>query len=179
MDVPFVSEDFQRSYRNRFPSQVSTGRDLHVSDVIIPVVDFTPTASGTSLPINLRQARSTGTSHTLQTSDVVNASLISNTGFFDVRVNSQLSADNTNGEWAISLYDGSTYTQVAGSYMLLADSTDGVINLNEQFVLFVPNTYTATYTFNEGTGVGAISIYTTQLADVNGNETLPPLYSPQ
>jgi len=179
MDIPFVSENFQRSYRNRFPSQVSTGSDLNVSDVVVPIVDFTPTASGTSLPLNLRQSRSTGTSHEEVTSAVTNSTLLANTGFFDVRVNSQLSADNQNGYWEISLYDGSTYTKVAGSYMLLGASTDGVINLNEQFVLFVPNTYTATYSFGEGTGVGALSIYTTQLADVNGNETLPPLYSPQ
>ena len=56
-NIPFVSENFQRSFRNTFPSQTSTGRDLHVSDVVIPVVDFTPTASGTSLPSYMQLAR--------------------------------------------------------------------------------------------------------------------------
>jgi hypothetical protein len=179
VDIPFVSEDFQRSYRNRFPSQTSTGRDLHVSDVVVPVVDFTPTASGTSLPINLRQARSTGTAFTQLTAAVTDQDLITTTGFYSVFVNSQLSADNTNGAWLINLTDGSSTNQVAGSYMLLGNTTDGVVNLNEHLILYIPQNYKATLTFSEGTGVGAISIYSTQIADVNGNEVLPPLYSPQ
>ncbi len=179
VDIPFVSEDFQRSYRNRFPSQTSTGRDLHVSDVIIPVVDFTPTASGTSLPINLRQARSTGTTFTQLTADVTNQDFILNTGFFQVFINSQLSADNTNGEWSVKVTDGSTTQQVAGSYMLLGQSTDGVVNLNEDFIVYIPETFKATLSFSEGSGVGALSAYVTQVADVNGHETPPPLYAPQ
>lgn len=179
VDIPFVSEDFQRSYRNRFPSQTSTGRDLHVSDVIVPVVDFTPTASGTSLPINLRQARSTGTEFTSLNSAVTDQDFITNTGFFQVFVNSQLSADNTNGEWVVKVTDGSTTKQIAGSFMLLANTTDGVVNLNEDFIVFIPESFKATISFSEGTGVGALNAYVTQVADVNGNETLPPLYSPQ
>ena len=179
VDIPFVSEDFQRSYRNRFPSQTTTGRDLHVSDVVIPVVDFTPTASGTSLPINLRQARSTGTVFTQILADVTNQDLITDTGFFDVALSLQFSADNLNGYWEVNLFDGSTSTVVASSYLLLSATTDGVANLSEKFVVFIPETYKARITFSEGGGVGALNVFATQVADVNGNETLPPLYSPQ
>tara|TARA_E500000081_G_scaffold83295_1_gene84573 strand:+ start:999 stop:1544 length:546 start_codon:yes stop_codon:yes gene_type:complete len=180
VDIPFVSENFQRSYRNRFPSQTSTGRDLHVSDVIIPVVDFTPTASGTSLPINLRQARSTATGFVQEFSSVTEQDLITDTGFFNVFVNAQLSADELNGQWNIKLTNGTVNKQVAGSYMLLGATTDGHVNTNEEFIIYVPETYKATYTLEEPAGSSAmITIYHTQVADVNGNETLPPLYSPQ
>ena len=179
VDIPFVSEDFQRSYRNRFPSQTSSGRDLHVSDVVVLVVDFTPTASGTSLPIALRQARSTGTFRTQLTADVTNQDLITNTGFYSVSVNAQFSADDINGYYEINLFDGSTSTIVASSYLILGNTTDGFAQVAENFYLFIPTGYKARVTFAEGTGVGALSVFSTQVADVNGNEQLPPLYSPQ
>ena len=70
VDTPFVDENFQRAYRNTFKGQVSSGRDLHVSDVVIPVVDFSPTTAGTSLALNLRQARNIdGTNITLDQGD--------------------------------------------------------------------------------------------------------------
>ena len=93
VDIPFVSENFQRSYRNRFPSQTSTGRDLHVSDVVIPVVDFTPTASGTSLPRDLQEAMDYTTTAISISGDTA---VTSNTGFY--KLNFSYTGDVTSDE---------------------------------------------------------------------------------
>jgi hypothetical protein len=88
VDVPFVSEDFQRAFRNTFQGQVNSGRDLHVSDVVIPVVDFTPTASGTSLPTNLAQALNLNTTNRSDTgTGTIGDRLINAQGFFEVNSN--------------------------------------------------------------------------------------------
>ena len=87
VDIPFVSENFQRSYRNTFPSQTQTGRDLHVSDVVIPIVDFTPTTSGTSLPLDLRFSRNRNTT-SVQTSTTTGfTDVITQSGFWGVNIN--------------------------------------------------------------------------------------------
>ena len=54
VDTPITSETLQQSYRNSFPSQIGAQRDLHVSDVIIPIVDLTPASEGSAS--NLSQA---------------------------------------------------------------------------------------------------------------------------
>ena len=87
VDIPFVSEDFQRAYRNQFPSQTSTGRDLHVSDVVIPIVDFTPTSSGASLPLDLRACLNNNTSLLDISSDQTNTVITSTAGFYQVIYN--------------------------------------------------------------------------------------------
>ena len=177
MDIPFVSENFQRSYRNRFPSQVSTGRDLHVSDVIIPIVDFTPTASGTSLDLNLRRSRSTNTSRYLQTSSSGSFSdITSNSGFFLVSVSVNVSGSSSGlAEYIIALEDsGGTQTVVSGNYL----NYENQMYFNDEFYVFNPSTYKLVAYFNFPDD-GDMSILYTQVADVNGNEQLPPLYSPQ
>jgi hypothetical protein len=183
VDIPFVSENFQRSYRNRFPSQTSTGRDLHVSDVVIPVVDFTPTAVGTSLDLNLRRARSTNTSRYNQSAGSASyTDFISQSGFYLIQYFIQLSGSNVRGEWGIFLNDGTTPSsgQIAGSYLNLNQSTNQHMVVQEEIYTFVPQGYFLKAYFSEPTGSdGEFTIYSTQVADVNGNEQLPPLYSPQ
>ena len=44
VDTPIVSEALQKVFRTNFPSQINSGRDLHVSDVVLPIVDFSTTA---------------------------------------------------------------------------------------------------------------------------------------
>ena len=55
-ETPIVSSSLQQNFRTTFPSQVSSGRDLHVSDVIVPIVDFSSTATGSTLDTNLNNA---------------------------------------------------------------------------------------------------------------------------
>lgn len=173
MDVPFVSEDFQRAFRNQFPAQMSTGRDLHVSDVVIPVVDFTPTSSGASLPQSLQQCRNFNTEITEVSTTVSYTDVITTPGFWNVVV--FLSQANANGVYRHRINGTAGSTVISN----LNYTSAGEAELKDSFICFIPAGYTLQYEFNETTGSGNGRTVYTQLADVNGNLTQPFNYSPQ
>lgn len=173
VDIPFVSEEFQRSFRNSFPSQTQTGRDLHVSDVIIPVVDFTPTTSGTSLPLDLRWSYNTASSSIAFSSNTANYALISTSGF-----------------WALEIFgasDGYITTLInidqlgSGSLKQIKNYySQGANSFSDKFNVFLRPSDILKISFTEeGTTSGNLSINYTQLADVNGDIVQPVGYSPQ
>ena len=144
MEAPFVSEEFQRAFRNTFKGQTSTGRDLHVSDVVIPVVDFTPTASGTSLPINLVQARSYNT-NVDRISTATTVTLSTSVGFNII--NATQSCQQGNTRCIIQLDDGSTQYTVFDQTMVSDSTYNTGHNIQyEEFVVFQPVGYTLTCT---------------------------------
>lgn len=174
VDVPFVSEDFQRAFRNQFPAQQSSGRDLHVSDVVIPVVDFTPTASGASLPENLRQSRNGNTVNTglIQTDTGANDITGVGAGFWALN-----QTFNSTGDMygRIQIVDGvDTYrlSELSG----LASAT---VNQSENFIMYLPAGFTAQTFLAVTSGNLKWNVYCTQLADVNGNLKEPLGYFPQ
>jgi hypothetical protein len=176
-NIPFVSEDFQRAFRNQFPSQTSTGRDLHVSDIVIPVVDFTPTASGASLPLNLRFATNNNVSATSATSDTT-ATLISSTGFFNIYYS--FAARAADSDLFIRFKEiASGTTQNARTRVNLL-STNDYNTFTDEFQCFIPPGYLLEYAFAIATsGLARIDLFHYQIADVNGNLTDPFGYSPQ
>ena len=84
VDTPIVSETLQQSFRQNFPSQVSSGRDLHVSDVITPIVDFSQIAGTGGLGNNLQEAISTAGTFTDVGAGNSDVSIFTNTGFVRV-----------------------------------------------------------------------------------------------
>lgn len=110
-ETPIVSETLQQEFRSTFPSQISSGRDLHVSDTIIPVVDFTAEAGASTLPDNLAQAFSydsiTSFSVNNTTSTVINTA-----GYWRLAVNFSANenalGDSNRNAGLIVLNDGST-----------------------------------------------------------------------
>jgi hypothetical protein len=172
-DIPFVSEDFQRAFRNQFPSQTSTGRDLHVSDVVIPIVDFTPTASGASLPLELRQAANDAT-YTVRLNNIstVNTNLILTSGFF--YVDFFANSDSASGEISLKSNDGSVATTI------ITYDIAGTNSIKDTFVYFnrVGNTFDIGAAKSSGTEI-SLNFNITPVADVNGNLTNPLGYSPQ
>ncbi len=59
-DTPIVSESLQKTFRDNFPSQINSGRDLHVSDVIVPIVDFSTSVATSGISTSLQQALAFG-----------------------------------------------------------------------------------------------------------------------
>ena len=173
VDIPFVSENFQRAYRNTFPSQTSSGRDLHVSDVVIPVVDFTPTTATTSIPFELLTSYNFNTTHS-QLSTTASSTLISTSGFYLVEFNifNKQTADVMLVQ--LRLDDGSTNPIVKTIQCGCLQST------NDKSFIFVKagSSLTAQPDAQISTGLG-IFVTTTSIADVNGNLTQPNGYSPQ
>ena len=173
MDTPFVSEEFQRAFRIQFPSQVSTGRDLHVSDVVVPVVDFTPTAAGTSLPLDLRWSYNTASESLALSSDTSNYSLISNSGFWAIELYGA-SDGYINALLNIDLLGSGSLKQIKAYY------SQGANSFHDKFNVFLRSNDILKVTFSEeGTSAGNLSINYTQLADLYGNLIEPIGYSPQ
>ena len=168
VDTPFVSENFQRSYRNTFPSQTSSGRDLHVSDVVIPIVDFTPTTSGTSLALELRNCINKNSSLNRITTQTT-TTIVNSSGFFNLTCELR-----GNGGFAVSqfeiLTDGTSSTSIMNLYAGSAVSSRSifVVYLNSNDVLRVITSSACD-----------LSVMQTPLADVNGNLINPNGYDPQ
>ena len=177
VDTPFVSEDFQRAFRNQFPSQVSSGRDLHVSDVVVPVVDFTPTASGASLPLNLRFAINNNVAKVTAESSAT-ADFITTTGFYKVYFS--FISQNDSSDLSFLLTEIATGTNKS-IYTVRSGAASGQSeSYNEEFIIFIPAGFVVKYSFSEGTGATArADMFNFQIADVNGNLTNPFGYSPQ
>jgi len=178
VDVPFVSEEFQKAFRNQFPAQASSGRDLHVSDVVIPVVDFTPTSSGASLPTDLARALSTGTYWSNTTLAKSKADLITTPGFYEIRINASFSPGTSAGGVNLHLEDNTgAYSAIYGETVQNISSSFGY-NAKIFVTVFLPATYKVVWDLYIGSGVTAEFGYN-QVADVNGNLIQPPLYNPQ
>ena len=84
VDTPIVSEALQKDFRDNFPSQINSGRDLHVSDVIVPVVDFSTSTAITGLPESLQQALDF-TSTAFKFSGTATNTIVATTGFWKVQ----------------------------------------------------------------------------------------------
>lgn len=172
-DIPFVSENFQRSFRNTFPSQTSTGRDLHVSDVVIPVVDFTPTTATTSLPFELLTAQNPNTTYTSVSSAGVIVDISATAGFY--KLYSGVISDASFGFSQLFLED----TSGTQSVQFLRTSAGNVVQKTD--FLFIP--LDSTLKSNTYAGAGAstfrLDILLTSIADVNGNLIQPSGYDPQ
>jgi len=169
VNIPFVDENFQRAYRNTFPSQTSSGRDLHVSDVVIPVVDFTPTTSGTSIPFDLLSSLNLNTTKFTITSGV-DTTIITNTGFFRCNFNFQGSAA-ASGTIAFTNDGGTTRTEVE-----LMECNNTI-----EYTRFIFNRvgFTTLFATSSVTGSNPVTVSVTPVADVNGNLLQPNGYSPQ
>ena len=111
-ETPIVSSALQTTFRNNFPSQVSSGRDLHVSDVVVPIVDFSSTAGTTGLSTNLQQAISFG-----------------NGTSYDV-INTTTTLANSAGFWRIFgnvSWQGTTSGAIGGEIVITDGSTEKFI----------------------------------------------------
>jgi hypothetical protein len=181
MDIPFVSEDFQRAFRNQFPSQTSTGRDLHVSDVVIPIVDFTPTTSGASLPETLRTCRN-GSTVEVDTTTAKAISTDVTAGFWRVNVffSSLYSSGALGAECSVQLLDSAGTAVAVLSRITQAGSKVPNFIQKDEFFAYAPAGHTLASTLFLGNSDSRqMTITYTPIADVNGNLIQPFGYSPQ
>jgi hypothetical protein len=176
VNVPFVSEEFQRAFRNTFQGQVNSGRDLHVSDIVIPVVDFTPTASGTSLPESLRYALNRNTTNFSGGATSTGNSFGVTAGFY--RCVATISGNTGEQKLEIVLRNGVTNI-VIQALSIKGDTSNPFGSVSKDFIFFQEVGDDAQYDFSEFSGVGFFDINVTPIADVNGNLINPSGYDPQ
>lgn len=182
-ETPIVSETLQSTFRSNFPSQVSSGRDLHVSDVIVPIVDFSSTAGTTGLGTNLQTALNTAGSFTSiyggsSGGPAVTATIFSNTGFIKVTGGGNYigytTGSGTSLPVEIFIDDGTTeYTLFKRDTIDLSfASPDGQFNFD--FICFLRAGDTLK---GRCAQQGRIEAHAFQIADINGTLVNPTGYT--
>lgn len=64
--IRITSEALQSTIRRLLPSQQGFGEDLQASNVIQPIIDLTPTAEGSALPVDLARSLAFGSQTAFQ-----------------------------------------------------------------------------------------------------------------
>lgn len=167
--VPVVSEALEAQVRNLLPSQRGFGEDLQASNVIMPIIDLTPAAEGTTVPEYQQQALAFGSQTSF--SAVNSSATIANTpGFYRVFGVSTLSSTSVTN---FRLTDGLTSKIIWQHQQVTAGSSTNEFN----FVVFLAAGESLTGASNSANAVLAGS--SRQIADVNGNAVNPSGFTPQ
>lgn len=170
-----TSESLQNKIRDLLPSQQGFGEDLQASNVILPVIDLTSTAEGSSTPEFLQQAISFG-SATAFNIQATTTTLANSPGFWRFRGLSNLRGGNSPSLSYFQISDGLAVKIFWEHY--INTSTTTTFDAKEfDFVVFLRSGDNVA-----GRGVVAGSpldgIYY-QVADVNGNLVNPTGFTPQ
>tara|TARA_R110000772_G_scaffold55023_1_gene125574 strand:+ start:328 stop:831 length:504 start_codon:yes stop_codon:yes gene_type:complete len=156
------SQALQDKVSQLLPSQggAGAGFDLSASTQIIPVINLTETASGSSLRQDLQVSVDNATTRTFANNNTQVA--VSSTGFYQVYVDGV-----GTGDMSVDIYDGTTanlirtYNTVGGAQRFVQDN----------FVVFLSAGLSLRVTSANGSTF--LSLYTRQIADITGNLTNP------
>jgi len=176
VDTPIVSEALQKDFRDNFPSQVNSGRDLHVSDVIVPVVDFSTSTAISGLETSLQQALDFN-SITFDISGTSSTVITSTPGFYRVigSYSSNLVATFSGSIIGFALDDGTTTKMVYNGKVDGTSSGSLFIQANYDFIVFLKTGVSLKGVTNSSvqTVVGSAR----QIADISGTLVNPDGYT--
>jgi hypothetical protein len=174
--IQITSEALQKKIRNLLPSQQGFGVDLQASNVIVPIVDLTAAAEGSTTGTDLQTALAFGsqTAFAAKSSTVV----VANTaGFYRIFGTSSVETNtgfDTGTEFQMS--DGLS-TKAIWKFTCALDSSKSGYSTQYDFIVFL----------RSGDSISAISDApgafiegsVRQIADVNGNLVNPSGFTPQ
>jgi hypothetical protein len=165
-----VSETLQATIRRLLPSQQGFTEDLQASNVITPIIDLTPSAEGSGLPVDLSRALALGSQTAFDVNNTT-STLINNTGFYRVFGGVSVRGQNTLASEAFfSLTDGTTTKKIYEIGTFASSDTYGVV-INVDFIVFLNTGESLTATSNNT--VTSLIGSTRQVADINGNLVNP------
>lgn len=166
------SEVIESKINQLLPSQsgFGAGIDFSASTMVIPIIDLTETASGSSIREDLQTSLSLTSITSFNVSNAT-STLVNTTGYF--RVFGTMSATfNTSAAKSgkFSLTDGTT-TKIITQYIVDASSGDNFAMTPFDFIVFLPAGVSLTATTN------IVNLHlvgnTRQIADVSGNLVNP------
>ena len=166
-----TSEALQAKIRSLLPSQQGFGEDLEASNVITPVIDLTSTAEGSNVPTYQAQALNHGGVTTFSVGNTT-STLINTPGFFRCR-GVYLTSYTSGAIFAIT--DGATSKTLFNLRGLSATAENDKILLEFEVLLRAGDSLTCANTSTSALVIGT----TQQLADINGNVTLPTGFTPE
>lgn len=168
--IRLTSEALQASIRRLLPSQQGFGLDLEATNVITPIIDLTPTAEGSVLPVGLQSALAFGsqTSYSFSNS---NGTILNTAGFYRI-FGQQTITRSTTAENAIviTMTDGSTLKNLY-NMTLQRDSQVHSVSDTFDFIVYLRSGDSVTCSSNAAPARVALTVR--QLADVNGNLVNP------
>jgi hypothetical protein len=164
------SEALEAKVTELLPSQNGFGSELQASNVIMPIIDLTATASGSGLRSDLERALSFNS----QTAFEANGStevLANSTGFFRITgFMTMLTDSSTAASIIFTMTDGSTTKTVAG-FTISANSVKLAVSESFDFTVFLPAGHSISCTSNGG---GSFALGSTrQVATVTGTLVNP------
>lgn len=170
-----TSEALEAAYRNLTPSQDGFTEDLMASNTIIPVLDLTASAEGTTTPISMQQAIAFGSNTAF---NVVGATstIINTAGFYRITgVINIFPSSGTSAALDINMSDGISTVSV---YKTSSAATATVVRQNFDFdkIFYVkPGVSISIVTSSTCQFSGSYR----QIADVNGVLVNPSGFTPQ
>ena len=132
-----TSEAHEAAYRALTPSQDGFTEDLMASNTIIPVLDMTPAAQGTTTPEYLQRAVNFGGANSF---NVVNTTttIINNTGFYQIFGQANLDNNVAAAVYvAMFINDGVSDKQIYGLAKNTATSFSEYFGESFSFVVFL------------------------------------------
>ena len=171
-----TSETLQAKIRTLLPSQDGFGADLAAQNVIVPIVDLTEAAEGSSVPQNLQTALAFG-SQTYHGISNATTTIINTTGFFRATGCSTVEASSSDLVFDFQMSDGAA-TKVVWQHLVPASgSPDSFSTIQFDLVFFLAAGESLIARSNNTSAVAGFS--TRQIADVNGNLVNPSGFTPQ
>jgi hypothetical protein len=173
--ITITSEALQAKIRQILPSQQGFGADLAAQNVIVPVVDLTASAEGSSVPENLQTALAFGSQTAF---DCTNATVVlaNSPGFYRVFGFATIKErDSGTQSFNFALSDGSTDKNIAG--MEVTPTTNNFAVWTYDFVVFLAAGESLKAVSNSTETVAQGS--TRQIADINGTLVQPSGFTPQ
>lgn len=164
-----VSEQLQATIRRLLPSQRGFTEDLQASNVITPIIDLTPSAEGSSLPLELSSALSHG-SNTSFNIEATTTNIVNNTGFYRVFGTSHLQISSSLRRLnKFQISDGTT-TKIIWEARSFSGIASEITGLNYDFIVFLQTGDTLQGSADTNC---ILAGSTRQIADVNGNIVNP------
>ena len=170
-----TSEALQAQIRALLPSQEGFGTDLMAQNVIVPIIDLTSAAEGSTVPQNLQTAIAFGS----QTAFEINNGTVvvaNTTGFYRiVGVLTSLSYSSA-PDGGFELSDGLSSKKVWGYYLNQANSNTSITSVSFDLTFFLAAGQSLSAVCGTPTGIRGSS---RQIADVNGVLVNPSGFNPQ
>ena len=172
-----TSEALQLKLRQLLPSQQGFGTDLSASDTIIPVIDLTAAAEGSSLEPSLQQALSIDGDRFKTSTSAANQVASSILGFVRCFGTMHFMQSDSAGAYTANLYlyDGTTKFSLINTTMETGVSVQSFNTLELDFIYFAG---TGTSLRFDGGSFTSIAISARQVADINGTLVNPTGFTP-
>jgi len=171
-----TSEALQAKLRQLLPSQQGFGTDISASDTIIPIIDLTESAEGSSVAENLQTAIAFGNQTAFNVANTT-STLINTAGFYRVFGTAIRFYDGATAyDLSISLTDGLASKEIL-NFDTFATGTAGYTQAMFDFVVYLNSGESLTATSSNV--VVYLTGSTRQIATVTGELVQPTGFTPQ